>query len=265
MTRAQAIAGFDDTAPQWAYEALVRLAEQTPRARPPRFQLALLAGWMDWDDAAQRYRDELADLEAPTFILDSVDFALANRAEGARLFACSYTTLAFALEMAPRAGLVLDLGVFHAASTNFLAARTARTVYGFDSFEGLPEAWGQHGVGAYSVGSRLPDVRTNVALRPGWFEDTLPAFAAERPDGETIALINVDCDIYSSTKTALDALAPLITDGTILVFDEYFATVRWREDEHRALIEAAADHGWAPSYLAFNGFTKQAVLRIVRA
>lgn len=264
VTHAEAIARFDDRTPDNAYARLVRLAEQTPRARPPRFQLALIAGWMGWDDAAQRYRRELADLEAPAFILDSVDFALANRAPNTRLFACSYVTLAFALEMAPRDGLVLDLGVFHAASTNYLAARTERTVHGFDSFEGLPEAWGQHQAGAYSVGSRLPEVRANVELRAGWFDATLPAFAAERPAGETVALVNVDCDIYSSTKTALDALAPRITDGTILVFDEYFATARWREDVHRALMEAAHAYGWQPSYLAFNGFTKQAVVRIAR-
>jgi tetratricopeptide (TPR) repeat protein len=265
VARAQAIARFDDRAPQAAYDALVRLADLTPQARPPRFQLALLAGWLGWQDIAQRYRRELADLQAPAFILDSVDFALANRAPGARLLACPYATLAFALDAAPRTGLVIDLGVFHAASTNFLAERTDRTVYGFDSFEGLPEAWGQHAAGAYSVGGRLPDVRANVDLRAGWFEDTLPDFAAERPAEEAVALVNVDCDIYSSTKTALDALADRITDGTVLVFDEYFATASWREDEHRALMEAAASYGWTPRYLAFNGFSKQAVVRIAGA
>ena len=265
VARAQAIARFDDRAPQAAYDALVRLAELTPQARPPRFHLALLAGWMGWDDVARRYRRELADLQAPAFILDSVDFALAERAPDARLLACPYATLTFALETAPREGLVVDLGVFHAASTNFLAARTERTVYGFDSFEGLPEAWGHHAAGAYSVGGRLPEVRANVDLRPGWFDDTLPVFAAERPAHEAVALINVDCDIYSSTKTALDALAPRITDGTVMVFDEYFATASWREDEHRALMEAAAAYGWTPRYLSFNGFSKQAVVRIERA
>ena len=264
VARAQAIVKLDADGPQAAYAALVREAERAPRARPPRFQLALLAGWMDWAEAARRYRRELAELDAPEFILDSVDFALAQRDGGARLMGCAYATLAFALEAAPADGLVVDLGVFHAASTNFLAAQTDRTVYGFDSFEGLPEAWGQHPAGAYSVDGRLPEVRPNVDLRPGWFDDTLPAFAAQRPAGETVALINVDCDLYSSTKTALDALADRIADGTILVFDEYFATARWREDEHRALVDAAKAHGWQPRYLAFNGFSKQAVVQIRR-
>ena len=50
------------------------------------------------------------------------------------------------------------------------------TWYGFDSFEGLPEAWTLGAkAGAFSIGGNLPPVRGNVRLTKGFFEDTLPA------------------------------------------------------------------------------------------
>ena len=46
-----------------------------------------------------------------------------------------------------------------------------RTVYGFDSFQGLSEEWtGQigHPQGTFDVGGRLPRVPRNVELVPGF-------------------------------------------------------------------------------------------------
>ena len=56
-------------------------------------------------------------------------------------------------------GLVLEFGVFSGKSINHIASRTNLQVYGFDSFEGLPEAWRDgFDQGAFRLGS-LPAVR----------------------------------------------------------------------------------------------------------
>ena len=48
----------------------------------------------------------------------------------------------------------------------------------------------------------LPPVRGNVRLTKGFFENTLPGFVAQHP-GAKIALLHIDCDLYSSTVTIL--------------------------------------------------------------
>ncbi|HEU4709088.1 MAG TPA: hypothetical protein VFS17_07225, partial [Methylophilaceae bacterium] len=68
---------------------------------------------------------------------------------------------------------------------------------------------------------------------------------------------------YSSTKTVLDALAPRIIPGSILVFDEYIGNEHWREDEYKAFQEAVKAYGWRYEYLSFSLFTKQVAVRIL--
>lgn len=133
-------------------------------------------------------------------------------------------------------------------------------MHGFDSFQGLPEAWGKNPRGAYSTGGELPAVPDNVRLHAGWYVDTLPRFVADH-DGP-VRFLHVDCDLYSSTKTVFDTLAERIVPGTVIVFDEYFCTARWREDEHRALQEAVERNSWSHRYLAFNLWSKQAAVLI---
>ncbi|MEJ2564948.1 MAG: hypothetical protein P8164_01615 [Gammaproteobacteria bacterium] len=50
--------------------------------------------------------------------------------------------------------------------------------------------------------------------------------------------MNIDCDLYSISKTVLDSLAPSIVPGTVIVFDEYVGNEHWREDVSRTFQEA---------------------------
>jgi len=75
-------------------------------------------------------------------------------------------------------------------------------------------------------------------------------------------LINIDCDIYSSTKTVLDLLAKRIVKGTVIIFDEYIGNQHWLEDEFKAFQEAVKANGWRYEYIAFSFFTKQVVVLI---
>jgi hypothetical protein len=138
-------------------------------------------------------------------------------------------------------GLWLEFGVSVGTSTAVLAERAqaaSSRLFGFDSFEGLPEEWIVSDDETWSRGafsgrpSALPD---NVELVPGLFQETLPGFLNTHPG--QIAFAHVDCDLYSSTKCVLSELHDRLAVGTVLVFDELFNYERYYEHEMRALVE----------------------------
>lgn len=154
------------------------------------------------------------------------------------LFKDRLDILSFAACSAPPDGLILEFGVASGTTINYLARTIAlcgRRVYGFDSFDGLPERWADYPVGHFACAP--PAVAPNVELVVGLFADTLPSFLAEH-DGPA-ALIHVDCDLYSSTRTVLDSLAPRIVPGTFIALDEYWIV---REHEQRAFHEWLLAH-----------------------
>jgi tetratricopeptide (TPR) repeat protein len=179
-----------------------------------------------------------------------------------RLLGSGCTVLKKAYEaMSLQDGLILEFGVRHGTSIRQLASFTSKPIYGFDSFEGLPEDWHQESKEVYSTRGKIPKVPAHVTLIPGWFEETLPLFLAKH--GEDIALINIDCDIYSSTKTVLDLLSPRIKKGTIILFDEYIGNLHWEEDEHKAFMESVNKYQWKYEYLFYSAYTKQVVVKII--
>ncbi len=169
-------------------------------------------------------------------------------------------TFKLALDAAPKQGLVLEFGVRFGNTIRQIAGLARQPVHGFDSFEGLPEVWHHEPKGSYTTKGEIPKVPPNVQLHVGWFEDTLPVFLEKR--GDAVRFINIDCDIYSSTKTVLELLAPRMVVGSVLVFDEYIGNEHWRDDEFKAFQEAVARYGWAYEYLCFSVFTKQVAVRI---
>ncbi len=170
-------------------------------------------------------------------------------------------TFQLALAAARPDGLVLEFGVRWGKSIRQIASLVPGPVHGFDSFEGLPEAWHHEPRGSYSTGGQLPEVPPNVTLHRGWFNDSLPPFLLSQPG--PLRLANIDCDLYSSTATVLALLAGRIGPGTVLVFDEYIGNAHWRDDEYKAFQEAVAREGWAYEYLCASFATKQVAVRIV--
>ena len=158
-------------------------------------------------------------------------------------------------------GLVLEFGVRFGTSIRQISALVDQHVYGFDSFQGLPESWHNEPKGSYSTKGIIPSVPQNVILHPGWFEETLPGFVKRHP--KPVRFMNIDCDIYSSTKTVLEFFAKQIIPGTVIVFDEYIGNEYWREDEFKAFQEAVLKYGWKYEYLCFSFMTKQVVVRII--
>ena len=154
-------------------------------------------------------------------------------------------------------GHYLEFGVFTGGTICFMASRIgSRVIHGFDSFEGLPEAWGGFNLGrrAFDVKGKLPRVPANVRLHRGWFEKSLPPWIND--NGGPVAFIHIDCDLYSSTKTIFTLLADRITCGTIILFDEYFNFPNWERHEYKAFQEFVAESGVKYTYL---GFARQQV------
>lgn len=149
-------------------------------------------------------------------------------------------------------GEVAEFGVNKGGTIRFIAGHLPqRRIHGFDSFRGLPEDWSGNAMsaGEFDRGGKLPSVPANVELHQGWFDATLPAFSAARR--EPLALIHVDCDLYSSTKTIFEHLERHIAPGTVIVFDEYFNYPAWQMHEHRAFQEFLARSGRSCRYIGY--------------
>lgn len=132
----------------------------------------------------------------------------------------------FEKNMVPDTGLWLEFGVYVGGTINRMALYTNRTIFGFDSFEGLPENWegridpngSTYPKGLFNLGGNLPRVAGNVKLIKGWYKDVLPTFITSH--NEPITFIHIDCDIYSSTVNVLEALHQNIAKDCIIAFDE---------------------------------------------
>lgn len=112
-------------------------------------------------------------------------------------------------------------------------------LYLFDSFEGLPEAWDK-GMSVTERGryaTQPPYFRDQRAIIvKGLFKDTLLDL-----EGDPFALIDIDCDIYSSTREVLYGINDRIVAGTVIRFDEVFSYPNWRDHEYRAIQEWLRD------------------------
>lgn len=133
-------------------------------------------------------------------------------------------------------GLWLEFGVCSGRTINLISKCTNNKVYGFDSFYGLPEDWGNHqGKGSYTRDGNLPNVNSNVELVVGLFEDTLDSFLEKHK--EPVAYLHLDADLYSSTKFVLDKLCDRIVDGTVISFDEIYNYPEYPDHEIKAWVE----------------------------
>jgi O-methyltransferase len=137
-------------------------------------------------------------------------------------------------------GDYLEFGVY--VGTSLLCMhRASRAVgleslrlYGFDSFQGLPEVTATEAAGVWEPGSLRAEyglVREHLTrngidwdrttLVPGWFEETLVPGLAQELGIKKAGIIMIDCVIYSAAHTALTFCAPLIRDMAVVFIDEW--------------------------------------------
>ena len=157
-------------------------------------------------------------------------------------------------------GDYLEFGVY--AGGTMTCADRARSaagiedmrLIGFDSFEGLPaeaakinpQRWSA-GMFACSAEEALENMRRGgvdverVRLVKGWFDRTLTDDTRAEHGIERAGVIMLDCDLYSSSRAALDFSAPAIGQAAVLVCDD------WRhsgeDGQQRAFREFLERHG----------------------
>jgi O-methyltransferase len=108
--------------------------------------------------------------------------------------------------------------------------------FAFDSFEGLPEPVGLdkqsldfiEGKFATTIDELKENLRANkvpeekVHIIKGWFDDTLNEENLRAHQMDKAVLIHVDVDYYESAKTVLEFITPLLQNGTVIVFDDWY-------------------------------------------
>src|SRR5262245_25554819 len=119
------------------------------------------------------------------------------------------------------------------------SAMERKTLYLFDSFQGLPRAddpvdagspnvrTGRWAEGAYEglTPEELSELcssfyeNSRLKIMPGWFSATL----RQIPPTTRFAMLHLDCDLYASTIEVLDYLfgQRLVGDGCIIFFDDW--------------------------------------------
>lgn len=174
----------------------------------------------------------------------------------AKRFKSQSEQLKFAVSLSLIDGYNLEFGVAHGATITLIARELFyNTIWGFDSFEGIPEPWvkgdGKERPAGKWKQEKLPKVPDNVNLIQGWFKDTIRIWKINYPN--PISFIHIDCDLYSSTRTILFELNDQIIEDTIIVFDELLDGGRyllWEEGEWKALKEWCEEKGREYSVLS---------------
>lgn len=131
---------------------------------------------------------------------------------------------------------------------------------GFDSFQGLPDEPDQSREvfyrGQYSCGEA--QVRTwlsqngadwdRIVLVPGFYDRTLVPEKKRELGLTKCAVAMLDCDIYSSTKVALEWIDDLIAPGSVVILDDWDAygddEKSWQDGQRRAMKEHSQTSQW---------------------
>jgi len=159
--------------------------------------------------------------------------------------------------------LYLEFGCLTGATLNVIARLLPdETIYGFDSFEGLPEDWGPSFRKGHFATDKRPRLVENARLVEGWFDRTLKPFLKEHSG--KVAFAHIDSDVYGSAKYVLDTLAwhRRLHKGTVIQFDEIFAEKNglWYTSEYDALTEFDAARRLEYEWIGWAG--ESAALRI---
>lgn len=97
----------------------------------------------------------------------------------------------------------------------------ASNFYGFDTFEGLPEAFGPFQKGTMAVALEALDISDpRASFYKGLFQDSLIPFLDQYKSTRK-KLVHLDADLFSATIFAMSQLYRFFNEGDILLFDEF--------------------------------------------
>lgn len=143
--------------------------------------------------------------------------------------------LAHRIENEAIPGDVVECGVYNGGTAAILAhfasrSKHDRTVWLFDSFEGMPQASEEDGEAAQdqkgTVVGNIEKVKKvlravdadleRINIIKGWFENTFSDVSINQ-----IALLNIDSDWYESVRLCLATLYDAVVPGGIVSIDDY--------------------------------------------
>ena len=158
-------------------------------------------------------------------------------------------------------GQVIECGVYKGASLmrltqfrRFLENDEARSIIAFDAFGKFPhsenrlssdtsfienfEATGGLGISKADLQTCITRrTISNVMLNEGNVFDTVPEFL-ERTPNTKIALLHLDLDVYDATKFCLENFFPLMSQGGVIMIDDYSSV----EGATKAVDEFLSNH-----------------------
>jgi O-methyltransferase len=166
-------------------------------------------------------------------------------------------------------GDFIETGAWRGGACIFMRAAlkaygdTSKCVWVADSFEGLPEPDRRYPGDLGSVLHKFSDVLgvsldrvaanftryglldEQVRFLKGWFRDTLP-----KAPINSLAILRLDGDLYSSTMDALENLYPKLSPGGYLIVDDYGAIGMCKKavDDYRhihGVTEAVEEVDWS--------------------
>lgn len=220
----------------------------------PSAVAALGGAIFEFEVRARRDVHYAADVSAAA---ESAAFAVA-RLPAVPTFALPDETLRYAAVLVAIPGLVLEFVVGGGHTLRLMVeAMPDRRVFGFDVFTGLPEAWRTGFPAGMFAQEQLPEV-PGAELVVGLFEETLPRFLAV--NGEPVAFLHLDADLYSATKTVLELVGPRLVVGSVVLFDEYFNYPGWQDGEYRAWREYVERTGLTFRYEGYTYNHEQLVV-----
>lgn len=125
--------------------------------------------------------------------------------------------------------------ILRALNEHSLLRTKSISLHLFDSFAGLPElknadidgdrddfSEGEYASTMEDVIARIRDYQKmyEVKFYPGYFDESLVQRDAAKI--ENLALVHIDVDLYTSCIPVLNYLVPRLSDGALIVFDDYF-------------------------------------------
>ncbi|MES2776899.1 MAG: TylF/MycF/NovP-related O-methyltransferase [Bacteroidota bacterium] len=95
--------------------------------------------------------------------------------------------------------------------------------YGFDTFEGLPEAFGKWKIGEMNPEGNFPVIENDTRFKfyKGLFQDTLLPSLVDYKASTKRKVILLDADLFTATLFVLTQLYPYLQVGDIIIFDEF--------------------------------------------
>ncbi len=129
-------------------------------------------------------------------------------------------------------GDIVEFGAYRGGSAIFIASIVKQLypgirVYALDTFSGMPKTDPNidvHTEGNFSdvnlkelIQYTIDHQLNNIEFIPGLFEETVPCLLSKT---NGVALVHIDCDIYSAVAYSYDAVKPCMVQGGYFVFDD---------------------------------------------